>query len=279
MPVNQRLWPFEQSDRLILAMPDGNYHNPPCPNCGPGMGKMFAWRIKSGPTQSPGVGKPHWLDLAGERGENRSGWYDCELLSADCPVCRAGRRNEYLSRNSGLEGSQLQVAFTLFGSDPGKNQAVEAVRKIVKNGSGWLTIHGSYGVGKTSLLFAAVNAAVKSGIQAHYTTAANLLADIRRRFSDGDKQSASVEDAIANWIEMPLLAVDEVDRVSLTQWTSETIFRILDARYQSADRRATLLVSNTAPDAMKAEYAYLVSRMRSGQIIPLSGADMRAVMR
>lgn len=78
---------------------------------------------------------------------------------------------------------------------------------------------------------------------------------------------------------MPLLAVDEVDRVSLTQWTSETIFRILDARYQSADRRATLLVSNTAPDAMKAEYAYLVSRMRSGQIIPLSGADMRAVMR
>jgi DNA replication protein DnaC len=278
MPDFNRIWPWEQSDRLIYAWPDGASPNPPCSNCGPGLGQMFAWRIKSGPTQSPGVGKPHWMDLAGPNGENKSGWYDAELLHADCPACRSGKRGEYLANNSGMEGTQLQVSWSLF-TDPEKKPAVDAVRKIVKDGAGWLTLHGSFGVGKTSLLFAACNATIKAGNPAYYITAANLLADIRRRFSDGNKMSIAVEDAIANWIGMPFLCIDEIDRVSITQWTQETLFRILDARYQAAASRATLLVTNTDPDTIGKEFTYLASRMHAGKIVKIAGADMRKATR
>jgi DNA replication protein DnaC len=277
MPDIIRQWPWEQSDRLIYAWPDGETPlPPPCANCGPGLGQMFAWRIKAGPTQSP-IGKAHWMDLAGPNGENKSGWYDCELLHADCPACRSGKRGEYLENNSGMEGSQLQVNFTLFNDKPEKQPAVSAVKKIISEQSGWLTLHGDFGTGKTSLLFAACNATIKAGNLAYYTTAANLLADIRRRFSDGNKMSTAVEDAIANWIGMPFLCIDEIDRVSITQWTQETLFRILDARYQAAASRATLLVTNTNPDTIGKEFAYLASRMHAGKIMQIQGADMRKV--
>jgi DNA replication protein DnaC len=279
MPDIIREWPWAQSDRLIYAWPDGETPlPPPCANCGPGLGQMFAWRIKSGPTLSP-IGKAHWMDLAGPNGENRSGWYDCELLHADCPACRSGKRGEYLENNSGMEGSQLQVNFTLFNDKPEKQPAVSAVKKIISEQSGWLTLHGDFGTGKTSMLFAACNATIKAGNPAYYITAANLLADIRRRFSDGNKMSTAVEDAIANWIGLPFLCIDEIDRVSITQWTQETLFRILDARYQAAASRATLLVTNTNPDTIGKEFAYLASRMHAGKIVKIAGADMRKATR
>jgi hypothetical protein len=278
MPDIIRQWPWEQSDKLIYAWPENSYpHLEKCKNCGPGLGQMFAWRIKSGPSDTP-VGKGHWMDLAGPHGENLSGWYDCEFLHADCPSCRSGRRGEFLRDNSGLEGDQFQVSFSIFSDSPKKQPVIAAVRQIVSSGKGWLTLHGVYGNGKTSMLFSAVNETIKSGNPAYYITAANLLADIRRHFSD-DKMSSSVEDTIAGWIAMPFLCIDEIDRVSVTQWTQETLFRILDARYQAAESRATLLVTNTAPDAMKPEFGYLVSRMHVGKILQIPGDDMRKAKR
>ena len=73
-------------------------------------------------------------------------------------------------------------------------------------------------------------------------------------------------------------AIDEVDRVNTTPWVRETMFRLLDGRYQDQSRTLTLLATNTKPDDLPTDLQYLGSRMSGGIVTQIGGADVRLAL-
>jgi len=246
---------------------------------------MMVYVIESGPYPSPG-GRSKWLDLSPDPLEparpSVSGWYNGELKVSPCPVCKGGLKHSWLERNCGMTGNDLSVTLVDFRALKGKGEAIRIARQLLSMNmepSGFATYHGDFGTGKSHLLKGIVNGFRNIGVQSRYATLPDLLADIRDRFSDANG-SVSVELAIEQYRKVPVLCIDEVDtgRVNITGWAKETIFRLLDARYNDRESVLTILASNVNPDRMSPEFGYLRSRMDGGLVIEVGGDDMRPLI-
>jgi DNA replication protein DnaC len=215
-----------------------------------------------------------------DRGEKK-GWLLGETQLEDCPVCSQGRMQEWLTRKSRLSGKELEVrldGFFTHGVYAGKKQAKQAaVDMLARNREavGMLTFWGDYGTGKTHLQKALINGFRMIGMLSVYTTAADMLDDIRSRFSD-DHGVVSVTAAIEEYSKIRVLAIDELDKINLTGWVKETISRIFEARGKA--EVLTIVGTNMNPDTMPAEFGYLASRMRGGVVANVPAPDMRPVM-
>lgn len=139
--------------------------------------------------------------------------------------------------------------------------------------AGLVTFHGQYGTGKTHMLQGVVNGFRLKETLSVYRTMADLLADIRRRF--GETSGIDAEAVIDHYRHVKVLCIDEVDKVHLTSWAQETMFRFLDSRYQERDRLLTVLAMNTRLEDLPSEPGYLHSRMEGGRIVEVGGVDMR----
>jgi len=255
----------------VLMAPGPYPHQ--CPNCG-GMRIIGCFTPRKGPFLSPSS-RSRWLYLP----DGKSGWYQADLYVDDCPVCRGGQTNYYLEKFSGLEGEDLYIRldrFRIDGELSGKKAALDVARSILgqnKSPGGFVTFHGGYGVGKTMLLKSLVNGFRLIEVPATYKTMANLLAEIREKFSS-DNGLIQVENAIAHYAKARVLAIDEVERVNLTGWAQETIFRLLNDRYE-AFSLLTILATNLDPKSLPDSLQYLASRMSSGLVVEVEGPDMR----
>lgn len=246
-----------------------------CPNCG-GHEIMLVYVISSGPFRQPNGGKVKWLDYP------EPGFYTGELKSAPCPVCQKGRMQAYLQKNCGLRDADLQKSLSDFratGAFASKAEALDTARSFLamnRQPHGWLTYYGDYGVGKSHLMMGLVNGFRQIGVVARYAPMSELLADIRERFG-GDNGVREVENVIDDFRRARVLCIDEVDRVNLTGWAKETIFRLLNARYNESEKLLTVLGTNLAPRNLPPELGYLSSRMTSGVCIEVPGPDVRPI--
>lgn len=282
-----RIWPYEleiyQDNPKAIPLERGPYPRI-CENCG-GHQIMMVYLIHSGPYDIP-LGKPKWLQLSPDpdcpQRPSVPGWYAGEMKIAPCPVCQAGKSEIWLMKNCGLSEGDLAVSLVDFRSSgrfSEKQPALDCAHELLamnRNPAGFVTFYGAYGVGKTYLLKGLVNGFRQVGIRTRYAVLSDLLAEIRARFSHQDG-SVDVEDAIEQYQRVPVLALDEIadpNRANLTGWAKETIFRMLDARYNAADRLLTILATNIHPEMMDAEWGYLRSRM-NGRIVEVGGEDMR----
>lgn len=98
-------------------------------------------------------------------------------------------------------------------------------------------------------------------------------------FREGSTQAApsgESEARLAWWSNLPLLAIDEFDRVNNTAWASERQFLLMDQRYEQAIRgkSITILASNTDP-AKLAGYLYDRISDRRFEIIRVHGESYR----
>lgn len=67
---------------LVLSIPDpGPQYASVCPNCF-GSKLVMVYEVGKGPFKTP-VGKCKWLDI-----EGKEGWYQGELFTDTCPVCK-----------------------------------------------------------------------------------------------------------------------------------------------------------------------------------------------
>lgn len=247
-----------------------------CNNCH-GAKYVYAYQIESGPYQVSSAKGSKYLNLP-----NGAGWYTGEMKITACPACSPGLRSEWLKRNCGLSAPDMLINLSDFlasGTAGGKKQARDMIYSLLRRGryaSGYITLWGDYGVGKTFLLKAAINGFRVSGVQSRYITAADLLGDIRERFGGGGDGVVEVERMIdAYGMLVPILAIDEVDRINLTPWARETLFRLLDTRYNNAATMLTILALNPNPQLLGDDWGYLKSRMGGGEIIEVGGPDMR----
>ena len=246
-----------------------------CPNCG-GSGLVMIYELESDiPSRSPiGTRGSKWLDL----GDGKVGWYKGKTLTDFCPVCQQGRRDEFLKRNSGLSAEELLIALSSYRDYPGKTEAKREVSRLLAEGraaAGFLTLHGSYGVGKTYLLMAMVNGFRLQGILARYTTMPELMADISSRFGNRLSPAETAEAVLEDYKSYPVLVVDELDKKNLTGWALETLQRLVDVRHRMRSTHLTAFAMNTAPNMLPPELGYVASRMGEGAIIEVGGEDMR----
>lgn len=283
----QQIWPDElavlKNNPKAIPMAIGPYLNL-CQNCG-GFKTMMVYVIEDGPfTQADGR-KLKWLDLPPDADNpitpTKSGWYTGELRVASCPVCCQGQLNSFIVRNCGLSGQELNVSLADFCVDgallSGKAEALAVCNELLTQGrnvSGFITLVGAYGVGKSHLLKGLVNGFRQMGVLAKYTSMGDLLSSIRDQFGDNNGVRAA-ESAVETYQQARILAIDEVDRVNLTGWAKETLFRLLNRRFEDSCYLLTIMATNTKPDEFPSELGYLGSRMRGGLIVDVPGPDMR----
>lgn len=140
------------------------------------------------------------------------------------------------------------------------------------------TVWGSFGTGKTHMLAAIVNAAVKGGLVGVYATWGEVLDHLRSAYANRVEN-----DADAFWqslLDADVLALDEVDKPSSTDWAADKLFQLVNHRYNDVTK-LTLFATNKRfqpEDALISDApGPFESRLRErgNLVIALGGPDLR----
>jgi hypothetical protein len=165
-----------------------------------------------------------------------------------------------------------------FGDVIGLKAAREAVQETMQRGYGWVFLHGTFGIGKSLLLKIVVAEAMRAGNEAAYVRMAEILDHLRASFDDGSTESESKR--MDWWTDLPVLAIDEFDKVRATAYGKERSFVLMDRRYEQAVRQksVTIIASNDPPQLFD---GYLYDRIRDGRfaVREITGESRRPGMR
>lgn len=214
------------------------------------------------------------------------------MCSADCPHCqglgyvRDGSGGVVMCPNvdrwqlpsAARIGISRQEADTLDWSQVlergGIKRAVDALQRVLSWGFGWVYLHGDYGVGKTLLLKVAVAEALRSHKEAAYVRMPEIIDHLRETFNEktGESESARLD----WWTDLPVLCIDEMDKLRETPYGDERRFVLMDRRYEQALRMEsiTIMASNKPPDDLP---GYLADRVRDGRffVIKITAKSLR----
>jgi DNA replication protein DnaC len=106
-----------------------------------------------------------------------------------------------------------------------------------------LYIHGSVGVGKTGLAWAAMRRLIEQGLDADFRNVRDLLAGIRRSYSD-----PGAPDPLDGLATVSLLVLDDLGAERPTEWALETIASLIEERYQR--ELSTIVTTNYKPSEL-----------------------------
>jgi len=206
-----------------------------------------------------------------------------EMVAAPCPVCRGDALDEYLAEVSGLAGlvldgkKMLDIRVAEAKPLPGQEEAFRVAWQLlseIPDPRSWALFSGDYGRGKSHILAGLANGCRLARIRCLYSTSEQILSALKATYDEGATARTT---AVRYWFEaVPVLVLDEVNRVRWTSWAGEQLFAILNGRYSMG--RATWFGSNLGPSALEQtseELAALVSRMSSGYMVSLTGEDLR----
>lgn len=199
---------------------------------------------------------------------------DTERLVVICPDCAAGHaRFRAWSR---LPDEARDVAFDRLTDWPEQAEALQATMAFVQEPVGWLTLAGGYGTGKTTLIYAALNHLAAVGSYGAYWTAPDLIEELRSGLRD--ETGAAHSDRLARIAELPVLAIDELDKYRHTAFAEEGIFRLFQRRYQLRRTHATLIGYNL--DGADCIPPFLRSRIGDGRfrLVEMPGVDLRPAL-
>ncbi len=156
---------------------------------------------------------------------------------------------------------------------------IKLVKDVIQRGYGWVYVFGPFGIGKTFLLRAAVAGLLLSGKDAAYTRMAEIVDHLRDGF-DAERGEQGETERLRWWAELPVLAIDEFDRVRKTEYADERRFVLMDRRYEAAirQRSVTLIASNSGPAELP---GYLRDRIEDGRfvVVELNGTSQRPIQR
>lgn len=102
-------------------------------------------------------------------------------------------------------------------------EAVQTVQYILQKGYGWVVLHGGYGLAKTLLLKIATVENIKAGRLSAYARMAEVIENMRKAY-DTESPQAEAESRLNFWAGLPLLCLDEFDRVRSTPFETEKRF-------------------------------------------------------
>jgi len=183
--------------------------------------------------------------------------------------CAAGRAR--IAAWQQLPPDAIGVTLESLFDVPDQDQAIAATEAFCAAPVGWLAFGGNYGVGKTALLYAALNRLSDAGRYGRYITAPDLIDKLRNLIRAGGDPDRYLD----RWCDAPLVAIDELDKYDPTEFADKSMFRLFNARYQRWQTSGTLLAYNL--DREDRLPAFLRSRIHDARFrfVRLAGADVR----
>jgi DNA replication protein DnaC len=193
-----------------------------------------------------------------------------------CPQIEPG---ELYSDISGLTKNEIELMNWSQLMDFGDtDKAKNAVQATLGRGYGWVFLWGGPGLAKTLLLKIAVVNYLRVNKSASYQRMTSIMDNLRSAYDMEDGSSEALM-RLGRWSDLPLLAIDEFDRIRDTPYAREKKFDLMDARYERALRKEsiTLMASNKNPQ----EFGdYLFDRINDGRfvVIEMHGDSLRPGM-
>jgi len=189
-----------------------------------------------------------------------------------CPDCHDATLSQRLSKCSQLTGWLRQARFVNYNVLDGNRLGYQAAAAFANEPLRWLALWGPLGTGKTHLCAAIVNACVDNHKAAVYYTLPDLLNVLRGTFKDN-----SFSDTFTGLVKVPVLVIDEVDKVNWTQWADEAVYALVDARYRALNDVGTVFAMNVEPKGGGTGNDYLYSRMWDNRnvVVKVGGMDVR----
>jgi DNA replication protein DnaC len=185
--------------------------------------------------------------------------YPCECQAQALAAQRQARLAELCNMNP-QEMELTLDEFASRGKGSTTDEIVRRVRKFADCPTGFITLHGGPGNGKTLALMGLANHFRRLGKLSVYVPLVDLVEWIRAGYGPDADQSA--EQRYNMVVQAYFLAIDETEKVKGTDWVEQLLARLLDRRYRDARERLThtALALNASPFETFPEH--IVSRLR-----------------
>jgi DNA replication protein DnaC len=191
-------------------------------------------------------------------------------------ICKQAGDAARLQAICGL--TETERAYRLMQITPSGDtgRMVDAASDFILSPAGILTLWGTTGNAKTVVLMSIVNECVERGTPAVYLTGFDLVGYIRDAFKEDDSALARIR----RFENVPVLCLDELDKIKWSDWVEEQITELIDRRYRLGLERGygTVIAMNKSPEQMP---TWIYSRLSDGRnkIIKNTDADLRPLMR
>ncbi len=117
-------------------------------------------------------------------------------------------------------------------------------------GVGGFGLYGDVGTGKTYAVCSALRYLGEKLHKRSFVSAPDLSLELQTSFSD---QSEGAEKILNRYASVPILVIDDFDKLRLTDFVASSIFALIDARYNA--ELPLIVTSNTAPAALRSVFA------------------------
>lgn len=159
----------------------------------------------------------------------------------------------------------------------GWRTAVEQVRAFARGEAPfkWLVLIGARGGGKTHMALAVLNWRIEhteAGPPGKYVVVPDYLGDLKGRFDRPELGGA--EELHQQYVDVPLLVLDDLGAEHMTGWAQEQVYRLLDARYR--EERQTVIASNMRAEAIPVRLADRLMDARLCRVVVLDVPSFRS---
>ena len=183
------------------------------------------------------------------------------------------RKRAYMLKNCELPEASEHMTFENFRIHPGTEEAYEAALAVAEERAScnWLTLLSDSDRGKTHLLVAVCRHWLRQEKPARYAYVPLLLDELRRGFREGG--DLSYEARFEFFLNVPLLALDDLGTEHRTPWVQERLDTILD--YRLMHGLALVVTTNLPMDELPFRIA---SRLqRKGKVVVIDAAEYSSV--
>lgn len=205
-----------------------------------------------------------------------SGMIEQDGVAEPCYACLVDRYHKSSGVPDGYRDVTLAVLDEEWGSGTLDLKRCAGQVMTRHNRQHWLAIMGSPGNGKTTALYAVVNHFNSKGnaaARAKYWT----MPALKMHLQGGIGQPGGVEQRLNELLEIPVLAIDELDKIAMTDWMLETVAHLVDQRWIAAKarRQITLWAMNEEPRS-----AWIKSRLLDStwDYVMITSPDVRLAM-
>lgn len=153
---------------------------------------------------------------------------------------------------------------------------LKAARSFIAGGrTGFLTIHGGYGNGKSTVLKAIVNDCIEQSVDVRYITMTEVMVYAREAF-DSEQRGDSDYGRIARLASTQVLVIDEMDKARVTDYAREVQTHLFDVRYRQNHLLGTVVAWNGAFDDL--DLPWVRSRLSQFMVVANQDTDMRPLL-
>lgn len=186
--------------------------------------------------------------------------------------CAAGRAVAARWRNLPAEATGVYLEAGRLRAIPDQRDARRVLRAFVQDPRGWVTLAGGYGVGKTLLIYAALNHLADRGVYGRYVLMPELLDELRDAVG-----TDLYGERLRRLVSAPILAIDELDKMRDSAFVDDVLHAIFLARYRDRGQQGTLIGYNL--DGAARIPPFLMSRIKDSRFhfVDLGDKDLRPI--